>query len=662
MYREPPFITLLKLFSFLFMIFAFLMMWWSMGEQESLLKEIRETLKSISIIPLDGGKASPKGVVPRPVLQVNLDANNLLKVDPYYENILPKQLGKDFIPAHTLRGSALGKPDNLNPFSNWAHVNEWLSLCGVTAGRSLFGIFESLSPNMAFKMEAKEGGKEYWIYLRKGVFWQPLEKKWFPDGFELADFFLTPHPVTAHDYKFYYDAVMNLAIADSGAVARRIFFEDMESVEVVDDLTLVVKWKKPKYVASLLTAALKPLPEFVYKYYPNGKKIVEGEEAEDTYRKNSVWAFNFTNHWAKNIIVGCGAWLFDGMSDRMISLKRNPNHYFPLDALSERQEIAIKSSRESIWQDFKEEKLDTFLIPPQQLLDLENFLASPYYLGQKSRIKKIEYPDMSYVYVGWNQKKKWFGSKKVRQALTLAIDRERIIRQTLNGQGYLIHGTFFQSSPANNPAIVPWPFDPQKAKHLLEEEGWFDREGSGIRSKKVGDEVIPFAFTLTYFVKNTTSKAIAEYIAGALKQVGIEVSLNGVDQADISKVFEDKEFDALLLAWALGGPPEDPRQLWISSEADKMGSSNAVGFKNKEADAIIEQLDFETDRQKRIALYHRFDEILHEEQPYTFLYTPKATLLYRDWMQNIFIPADKQEWIPGANVMVPDLTVSWIER
>ena len=84
-----------------------------------------------------------------------------------------------------------------------------------------------------------------------------------------------------------------------------------------------------------------------------------------------------------------------------------------------------------------------------------------------------------------------------------------------------------------------------------------------------------------------------------------------------------KSFDALCLGWALGSPPEDPRQLWYSNGAKEQGSSNAVGFANAEADEIINKLTFEADPERRMALYHRFHAIMHEEQPYTFLYEGK---------------------------------------
>jgi peptide/nickel transport system substrate-binding protein len=116
------------------------------------------------------------------------------------------------------------------------------------------------------------------------------------------------------------------------------------------------------------------------------------------------------------------------------------------------------------------------------------------------------------------------------------------------------------------------------------------------------------------------------------------------------------------MGWALGTPPENPRQLWHSMGAKQKGSSNAVGFANAEADSIIEALDYEYEAEDRARLYHRFHEILHEEQPYTFLYTPKSVFLYRDYVQNVFIPAERQDLIPGASWAEPASEVFWLKE
>ena len=462
-----------------------------------------------------------------------------------------------------------------------------------------------------------------------------------------------------------------------GAVAQRNYYGDIEEIEVVDPLTFVVRWKakeveiggkkerRIRYVARQLTGGLRPLACFLYQYFPDGTKILEDDKAPDSYRTSSVWAENFAQHWAKNIIPSCGAWMFDGMTERQISFKRNPDHYFPLGALAEGMIVAIKDNADSIWQDFEINGIDTYALQPEKKIELERFLKGTLYEQQKARGLKIEqltYLSRGFTYIGWNEAKPYFKSAKVRQALTQAIDRERIIRDILHGMGIEITGPFFHDSPSYDPFLKPLPFDLQKARQILEEEGWFDSQGVGVIDKMIDGKRVPFEFTLAYYVKNMTSKAICDAVATSLKEVGIRCNLNGVDIADISSIFDDKSFDAILLGWSLGNPPEEPRQIWSSAGAKEKGSSNAIGFASKEADLIIDALEYEEDHQKRIELYHRFDKLIYEEQPYTFLYTPKTTLLYRDYLQNVFIPAERQDLVPGANVTEPDSSIFWIKE
>ena len=115
------------------------------------------------------------------------------------------------------------------------------------------------------------------------------------------------------------------------------------------------------------------------------------------------------------------------------------------------------------------------------------------------------------------------------------------------------------------------------------------------------------------------------------------------------------------MGWKLGSPPYDPRQIWHSEGAKEKGSSNAIGFSNQEVDDIIEQLNYEENLSKRTALYHRFHTILHEEAPYTFLYTPKACLLYRERVQNLFIPSERSDLIPDADIPEPSHDVTWLK-
>lgn len=668
------------------------MLYWSSTLQEESIRNMRITLEELNgslsniqneieklqNVPFNDTKDAPSTI--RKQIDPNLP--NLLTEDPFYKTTLPKLLGPDFKPLGTLHTAVVSKPENLHPFSNWSEVIGWVNQCVVAVARSEFGRNETYAPDMAIKMEErkneKTGKQEFWIHLRDGVFWQPLRRDWFPESVHLAPHFLKKHPVTAHDFKFYWDALMNPFMQQEGAVALRNYLGSIEEIEVIDDVTFIVRWKhenvkeadgrivpKIQYIAKLWTGALRPLPRFVYQYFPDGTKIVEDDADKDTYRTNSVWAQNFSEHWAKNIIVSCGGWIFDGMTERLIRFKRNPNHFFPLDVLVEASEVVFKDSPDNIWTEFKANRIDYYEVRPDQLMELQSFLASPAYAEQKAQgaaINRLDFVSRAYAYIGWNEKRPFFTSKKVRQALTMAIDRKRIISQFLNGMGIEINGTFYRYSPAYDASIPLWPYDPMQARRMLQEEGWYDSTGTGTIDKMIDGKRQPFVFSLSYFVKNPTAKVIAEYVATALKEIGIIVDLNGVDLADLSAIFDDKNFDALTMGWGFSSPPEDPRQVWYSAGGKEKGSSNVISFDNKEADAIIDALQYEFDKQKRLELYHRFDEIIHEEAPYVFLYTPKTALLYRERVQNVFIPADRQDLVPGADVGQPDSGVFWLKQ
>ncbi|PJD96486.1 MAG: permease [Parachlamydia sp.] len=650
------------------------------NSNERLRTDLMQQLSTSSQIEAKPSFNALQKVSSRPHIDENLP--NLLSTDPFFTETLPKMLPAGFVPQGTYQQTTIRKPDNLHPFSNWANVRQWAALCTISLAQLKFGIYETYAPNMAIKVEeridATSGEPEYWIHLRENVFWQPLKPSFFSNQITLAPVFLRKHPVTAHDFKFFYDAMMNPYNQQVGAASLRIYYTDIEKFEVIDDLTLVVKWqmheiknqdgttiKRAKYLSRQLTGGLSPLARFIYQYFPDGQKIIAEDSDPNTYRENSVWAQNFAIHWAQNIIASCGPWKFDGMTDRVIQFTRNADYYTPYNALMERQEFEFKNTTDAEWQSFKNGISQTYELDASKVLELKDFLASPEYQEQVAKgmaIKQLEYLGNIYQYIGWNQKMPFFKSKKVRQALTMAIDRNRIIRQNLNGLGQEINGTFAPNSSAYNHQLKPWPFDPERARRLLAEDGWEDHDGDGILDKEIDGVRVPFRFDLTYYVKQTTAKSIVEYIATALKEIGVVASLNGVDVADLSNAFDSKSFEAIYLGWALGTPPEDPRQLWSSKGAKEKGSSNGIGFENAEVDQIIDALDYEYDPAKRIALYHRFDEIIYEEAPYTFLFAPKIKLLYREEVQNVFLPIDRQDLIPGANIAIPDSSIFWFKR
>ncbi|WP_236558935.1 ABC transporter substrate-binding protein [Chlamydia sp. 17-3921] len=608
---------------------------------------------------------------------------NLLSIDPYVQQTLPRLLGENFIAKGILRTAHVGKPENFNPFNGFDYVISLYELCVPSLAKAHVGKYEAFSPDLAIKIEERSvldgtGDKEFHVYLRPNVFWKPINASLFPKHIQLAESFSQSHPLTAHDFKFYYDVVMNPYVAEMRAVALRSYFEDIVSISVENDLKFIVRWKahtivndegkedkKVLYSAFFNTLCLQPLPRFVYQHFANGEKIIKDDHDSEIYRKDSVWAQNFAEHWANNYIVSCGAFYFAGMDNEKVMFCRNPDHYNPLEALVEKHHAYFKDSSDSLFQDFKTGKLDIAYLPPNQGDNFEAFMKSAAYSKQVAKgeaIHELVFMDRCYTYIGWNCYSLFFQSREVRQAMNMAIDRDRIIEQCLDGRGYTISGPFAYCSPSYNHEIEGWHFSPEEAARLLEEDGWIDTDGDGIREKIIDGVIVPFRFRLCYFVKSFTARTIAEYVATACREIGIECSLLGLDTADLSLAFEEKNFDAILLGWSLGSPPEDPRALWHSEGAMEKGSANVVGFHNAEADSIIESLSYEYDAQERLQLYHRFHDLIHKEAPYAFLFSRKFSLLYKDYVKNVFVPKVRTDLIPEAQDETVNLKMVWLDR
>jgi len=650
---------------------------------ESQLQQLRAQVSQRAIAYPPAGAAERASAMPLAYADPTLP--NLLSEDHFYSDVLPEILPDSFTSSGVIRYGETGRPEDLHPFGGWRFIGQAYGWCGVSVASTEFGKYGTMAPGMALKIEerpiAGSDRTEYWVFLRGDVYWQPLRQSLFPSNVLLDPHFLKRHLVTAHDFKFRWDAMMNPHVHETGASAGRTYFSDIEEFRVVDDLTFVVRWRaqevvdpttgemveRTRYNARELTGGLSPLPRWLYQYFPDGEKIIDDGGESDAYRYNSVWAQNFSQHWARNIIPSCGAWIFDGVSEDEMRFRRNPDHFEPHAALTEATVVRFRDAADALWQDFKAGNIDWWSSEsvPDKLLELPTFLTSQMYEQQAEKggiIRRIDYLDRSYRYIGWNFRTPFFSSAKVRRAMTMAIDRDRIISSFMSGMGEPLTGPIFPTDPEYNHEIQPIPYDPVEAIRLLEEEGWYDMDGDGIRDKIVDGKREKFRFRLLYYVKSTTGRAICDAIATSLRDIGVECLPTGLDVADLALTFEGKDFDAIYLAWTLGTPPSEPRQIWHSSGAFESGSSNAIGFVNAEADELIERLQYTYDQEERLRLYHRFHEIIHEEAPYTFLLVPKVALLYRDYLQQVFIPAERQDLVPGADVELPSLGVSWIRQ
>lgn len=258
----------------------------------------------------------------------------------------------------------------------------------------------------------------------------------------------------------------------------------------------------------------------------------------------------------------------------------------------------------------------------------------------------------SYSYLGWNQKNPLFKSKMVRRAMTHLCDREQIIEILYYGEAMIAKSSVYFKRPEYNDSIEPWVYDPELAKRILKEEGWVDTDGDGVLDKEVNGERVPFRFTFLTNNGNETRKQIGLIMAENLRKVGIIADVQTMEWSVFLNNIRDQAFEAVILGWVMPISDTDPYQIFHSSQSVGRGS-NYVGFNSPRADELIEMNRVEFDPEKRTKYIREFQEILHEEQPYTFLYIPKSNIVYHKRFQGVnifpFRPGfdPKEWWVPS---------------
>ena len=208
-----------------------------------------------------------------------------------------------------------------------------------------------------------------------------------------------------------------------------------------------------------------------------------------------------------------------------------------------------------------------------------------------------------------------FVDKRVRRAMTMLLDRERMIRDIWDGIGIVAKGPNNPESPASDPAVKPLPFDPEKGKSLLAEAGWKDRDGDGILENEKGDK---FTFEYTYATGGEISERLARFVKDSYGKAGIVVTTRPVDWSRYQELLKLRDFDAITMGWGANAPESDPRQIF-HSESIKEGGDNFTQWVNKDCDALIEKGRRTMDEATRMEVWRQFEACIAEDQPYTFV-------------------------------------------
>jgi peptide/nickel transport system substrate-binding protein len=478
-------------------------------------------------------------------------------------------------------------------------------------------------PALAESWEFDKDTLTFTIHLRKGVYWHPMK---LPSGKELPK-----TEFTSADVKFTYDCILNENI---DAASLRSYYtnpnakDDTEKykikVTVVDKYTVKIQWSEPYFLADEFTLANPIMPRHVYGMDQNGEPI------SLDFRNSKEFADAFNNHWANTKMCGTGPLIFEEWKKENSSTLVRNDDYWGEPFYFSRVIYRYVSNPQTALQQVLQNELDWGAIPEK-----DHFIQNQESSTVKSgKVKLVAYDYPGYRYMGFNVKRDLFSDKRVRTAVSYAVPVNDIVDKVYHGLAKRLSGPFLPGSTANDESLEPLPYDLDKANKLLDEAGWKDTDGNGIRDKTIAGRKVEATFDLMIYGESPQYQRIAEIIGENCRRIGMECRITPTQWALMLQNLRKKEFDVTILGWALSWK-NDPFQIFHGSQADLPESSNSIGYQNPELDKLIEELRVTLDEKKQTELYHKIHKIIYDDQPYTFLFMDKATAGHDARLENI---------------------------
>jgi peptide/nickel transport system substrate-binding protein len=262
-------------------------------------------------------------------------------------------------------------------------------------------------------------------------------------------------------------------------------------------------------------------------------------------------------------------------------------------------------------------------------------------------VELINYPGREFLYVGWNNEREPFRDPRVRQALTMGIDRQGLIDALMFGFAEPAAGMIASWSPAD-PGLDPMPYDPDGARQLLQQAGW--TPGADGIMRREGQ---PLRFTLLSS-EDRLRQDLTVVIQQQLRQIGVDVQVRAVEFQTLLQQHREREYEAVIAGWSLDNFRVDPSPLFSCAEAQRIGSPNRAGYCNPDADRLIEAGLRETNESRAQEIWGEFSRILQRDQPITFLAWPEQLSAVHARLQGVEMDVRgklltaPQWWIPAG--------------
>ena len=437
---------------------------------------------------------------------------------------------------------------------------------------------ENLSPMpyLAESWEVSDDGTELTFHIRGDVYWH--------DG-ELTD---------AYDVAYTYKRAIDPETAFPNATFWTYYDRGPDGVEVVDSFTVRFRMRPHadfidpwRAVAIMPEHLLGDVPATMMSQHPYGTvcPVGNGPFVFVEHRQDASWTFQANPAFP----AGLGGRPY---VDRYIHRSITEQTTLLTELLTERLHVYHAPTADQA----------------QAIVDSD-------------AAELLRYPFRQYDFVGWNARRPQLADKRVRRALTIGTDRQEIVDALLQGYGTVANGSVppFHWAYDASVGADAMAYDPNAARALLDAAGWVDRDGDGVRENTRGDRL---SISIKYNDGNGIRQGIAEIMQAQLAEIGVEVTPTVVEWLTLLSQINDptrRDFDGVVMGW-VGEFKLDDTDLFHSRSLS--GSYAWAGTQRPDIDNFLDKLPLVVDRDDAKPLWAQYQELLVDEQPYTFFHFP----------------------------------------
>jgi peptide/nickel transport system substrate-binding protein len=453
---------------------------------------------------------------------------------------------------------------------------------------------------------------------------------WLAESWELTDQDVTfrlrddvrwhdGEPVTAEDVRFTFELAKDPATA---SLLGSAYLNMVESAEVVDARTVRFRFIAP-HAQAMDAFWWPPLPRHLLG------DVAAAELARHPYNRNPVGSGPFR----------FGEW----RPSQSVRLLANTDFPAELGGRPHLDQVVFRVVPEAT-------TMVTELIAGTA--DVIGYTLHPEpaaQVQQQTHVELRHFPSREFTFFAWNHQHALFRDARVRQALTLAINRPQIIDGLLRGFAVPSAGVIPPWSPMYTD-IDPLPYDPNEARRLLEEAGWRDADGDGFLER--GGQ--RFRFTLLINSANRLHQDIAQVVQRQLRGVGVDVEIRTQEFQSMLQQYRRRNYEAVLANWSLDTFKTDPSPLFSCAQARIEMSANRTGYCNPEADRLMAAGLREQDADRAREIWADFSHLLQRDQPVTFLYWTEDLAGVGPRLRNVEMDARskivniREWWIAGS--------------